>query len=271
MKKTKNKHGPDIDIGLRMGWPRGPAFITGEPPPWIKIRYGPPDKVATRGDPDVFARGPDTVWPQGIPKGEKRKRGRPRDFVMLRRIGESPPKIVKGKNINYIDFKSQSNYRLTAIAMPKRLQILDCRLQIARKDEKARKDGNARGDENARKEKIARKDEIARKDAMTQRDAEMNFGYDKWMVSTTLDHRESFWMYGESLIGAAVPRPLALVPDDPMVSTLPLKERDRLLDHRRDLWMYGECSLGAAVPRPLTLVPFSKNNESIKYLKTLNN
>ena len=47
---------------------------------------------------------------------------------------------------------------------------------------------------------------------VTQRDAMMNYGYDKWMVSTTLDHRESFWMYGESLYGAAVPRPSALVP-----------------------------------------------------------
>ena len=186
MQKAKNKHGPDIDIGLRMGWPRGPAIITGEPPPWIKIRYGPPDIVAARGDPEA-----------------KRRRSRPEAFITLRRIGESPPKIVKGKNINYIDFKSHSNYRLTAIAMPKRLQILDCRLQIARKDEKARKEKKAR------------------KDAMTQRDAEMNFGYDKWMVSTTLDHRESFWMYGESLIGAAVPsfaialagRPRPLVPE----------------------------------------------------------
>ena len=101
MQKAKNKHGPDIDIGLRMGWPRGPAIITGEPPPWIKIRYGPPDIVATCGDSEA-----------------KRKRGRPRDFVMLRRIGESPPKIVKGKNINYIDFKIHSNYWLLAIAMP---------------------------------------------------------------------------------------------------------------------------------------------------------
>jgi hypothetical protein len=51
MHKARNKHGPDTATGIRMGWPRGPAYITGEPPPWMEIRYGPPCSAASRGDP----------------------------------------------------------------------------------------------------------------------------------------------------------------------------------------------------------------------------
>lgn len=133
MHKARNKHGPDTATGIRMGWPRGPAYITGEPPQWMESRYGPPCSAASRGDPpgerwrsgtgkrdgpDGFARGPDNVWPPGILKSEKRRRWRPRDFVTLRRTGESPPGIVNKQIINNIDSTVRSRLPARRCAEP---------------------------------------------------------------------------------------------------------------------------------------------------------
>lgn len=307
MKKTRNKHGPDIDIGLRMGWPRGPAVITGEPPPEVdvgalshipgngwsryygyrngvpsvvpdkdrhcELRAGPPDKVATRGDPPGERRRSEMkAAPPGIPKGatmvqsERRPLTRmvsfrwlsepldhrgngwnyggssiraavprpsslvpdnerqnklgavPKAFITLRRTGESPPGNVKELSINYIDSTARNN-------MPAR-----GRLEVGDLKDKYWLTATTVPCFSNKK---------ARKDAKTQRDAKMDIGF--W---------ESVWMYGESSIGAAVPRPSTLVPWN---------------------WMYGECSLGAAVPRPSPLVPKCITIETIENLKYLNN
>jgi hypothetical protein len=172
MHKARNKHGPDTATGIRMGWPRGPAYITGEPPPWMEIRYGPPSHVpcpsslvpqmerwrsgtGKRDGPDGFARGPDKVWPPGILKSEKRRRWRPRDFVTLRRTGESPPGIVNKQIINNIDSTVRSrlpargrlkhgeikdNFCLTARGMPEQI------IKKPRRDAIPRKPASRAGD-----------------------------------------------------------------------------------------------------------------------------
>lgn len=116
MRNAKNKHGPDIDIGIRMGWPRGPAIITGEPPPGMKIRYGPSDSVDSRIDTNEFTRGPDTVRPEEIPKGVKRTLWQSRvpiaigiGIITRRRPDESPSCFGNNKNIKHIDSKARND------------------------------------------------------------------------------------------------------------------------------------------------------------------
>lgn len=149
MHKKQNKHGSDL--GVRRTLARAAEVIAGKRPPWMEIRYGPPCTVASRGDPPGerwrsgtgkrdgphgFARGPDKVWPPGILKSEKRRRWRPRDFITLRRTGESPPGIVKRLTMNHIDSPARNklpargrlkhgvlkdNYGLTARGMPEQI------------------------------------------------------------------------------------------------------------------------------------------------------
>jgi hypothetical protein len=133
MHKTRNKHGPDTDVGIRRTLARAAEVIAGQPPPWMEIRYGPPCSAASRGDPPgerwrsgtgkrdgpaVFARGPDKVWPPGILKSEKRRRWRPRDFVTLGQPDESPPGIVKRLIINNIDSSARSKLPARRCAEP---------------------------------------------------------------------------------------------------------------------------------------------------------
>ena len=123
MHKAKNKHGPDTDMGIRRALARAAEVNPGKHPPWMEIRYGPPCKVASRGDPPgerwrtgtgkrdgpaVFACGPDKIWPPGILKSEKRRRSRPRDFVTIGQPDESPPGIVNKLTINNIDSSARS-------------------------------------------------------------------------------------------------------------------------------------------------------------------
>ncbi len=187
MHKKQNKHGSDL--GVRRTLARAAEVIAGKRPPWMEIRYGPPRTVASRGDPPGerwrsgtgkrdgphgFARGPDKVWPPGILKSEKRRRWRPRDFITLRRTGESPPGIVKRLTMNHIDSPARNklpargrlkhgvlkdNYGLTATTMPKRME------------KKPRKDA-----ETQRYATIGF-GVIPRNDAVTHRHAMIDFGF----------------------------------------------------------------------------------------------
>ncbi len=101
MHKTRNKHGPDTDVGIRRTLARAAEVIAGQPPPWMEIRYGPPCSAASRGDPPgerwrsgkgyagmrpLVPKSPGPLVPQkerqcelraappGIPEGQKRRR-----------------------------------------------------------------------------------------------------------------------------------------------------------------------------------------------------
>ena len=89
MHKAKNKHGPDTDVGIRRALARAAEVTPGKHPPWMEIRYGPQCTEASRGDPPgercrtgtgkrdgpgEFTRGPDKIWPPGIPEGESQGR-----------------------------------------------------------------------------------------------------------------------------------------------------------------------------------------------------
>jgi hypothetical protein len=211
-------------VGIRRTLARAAEVIAGKHPPWMEIRYGPPSLVpqmerwrsgtGKRDGPAVFARGPDKVWPPGILKTA-------RAFITQRRTGESPPGIVKELTMNNIDSSARSKlpargrlnhgvlkdiYCLTANFMPERME------------------------------------KKPRKDAETQRYAMIGF-LDRMvssrLLSGSLNHRGKLlemgrkltgsivprsllrpsspvpwneWMYEESSLRAAVPRPPSLVP-----------------------------------------------------------
>lgn len=91
MRNNQNKHGPDVDVGLRHTWLRKPDVLTGLPPPWkaTNDRCGPED------------------WPPGRSISQKRRRWRPGSTIVSRRTGESPPGIVDDLITSNIDSFAQ--------------------------------------------------------------------------------------------------------------------------------------------------------------------
>jgi hypothetical protein len=232
MHKTINKHGPDTDVGIRRTLARAAEVTAGKHPPWMEIRYGPPSLVPRptslvpqmerwrsgigySGLPSHVPR-PSSLFQEErqrllratVPRPsslvpQKERRWRPRDFVTLRRTGESPPGIVKELTMNNIDSTVRSKlpargrlnhgvfkdiYCLTANFMPERME------------------------------------KKPRKDAETQRYAMIGF-LDRMvssrLLSGSLNHRGKLLEMGRKLTGSCrpsfpfaslVPRPPSLVP-----------------------------------------------------------
>lgn len=120
MHKTKNKHGPDIDIGVwYMALLRHSTEASGDSDAGRTARAGPdgvgimipPRKhgeIDARGDPRESVPAATSCNALERAKAEKRRQRQWRSTIVERRTGESPPGNVKELIMNYIDSAARS-------------------------------------------------------------------------------------------------------------------------------------------------------------------